>query len=186
MANLYNNISITRLTGPFSDPFVNRKTRLGKIILASKPRLDDNRDEVKTSKAHLAAVREATTYANFAKTQDVYINKARRTGATPYYIALADWFGEPKVLEIDVDDWSGEIGQTIHVKARDNIMVVRVTVVIRDTDENVLEMGEAVQSATGSAWWNYTTKSHVKMAPFPIVEATAEDLPGNCDSFVIS
>jgi hypothetical protein len=116
----------------------------------------------------------------------VYITKAKRMGVTPYYIALADWFEAPKVLEINVDSWTGKIGQTIRVKARDNVRVTRVNVVIRDADENILETGEATQSEPGSIWWNYTTQTVIKMTPFPIVEATAYDLPGNSDSFVIS
>ena len=127
-----------------------------------------------------------TTYANFAQTQEAYVDQAKANGATAYSIAVTDWSGAPDVLEIDVDDWTGEIGQTIRVKARDNVMVARVSVVIRDAEENVLEMGEAVQSEAGSDWWDYTTKSLVPMSPFPIVEAIAQDLPGNSDSFVIS
>ena len=185
MAKLYNNISIIPLASASADQFVNPKTRLGKTILASKPMFDDAR-KCSETKTHQAAIREATTYANFSHTEKAYINKARGTGVTAYYTALADWFCVPKVLEINVDDWTGKIGQTIRVKARDNIRVARVSVVIRDTEQNVLEMGEAVQSEAGSAWWNYTTKSVVKMTPFPIVEATAQDLAGNSDSFAIS
>jgi hypothetical protein len=58
--------------------------------------------------------------------------------------------------------------------------------VIRDLNENVLETGEAVPSAEDSSWWNYTTQSEIDMMPFPILEATAQDLPGNTDSFAIS
>jgi hypothetical protein len=148
--------------------------------------LDDYRQTNEARKAHEATIRESTTYANFAQTQDVYITKAKGIGVTPYYIALADWFEAPKVLEINVDGWTGKIGQTIRVKARDNVKVARVSVAIRDKDENVLEMGEATPSEPGSAWWNYTTKRLVPMRPFPIVEATAYDLPGNRDAFVIS
>ena len=186
MAKLYKNILVLGLKGALSDPFVNRKTRPGKTIIANKPMFDDNREYTETQKTHEAAIREATTYANFAKTQKVYINKAKGTGTTAYYIAIADWFSGPKVREINVDRWTGEIGQTIRVKARDNVMVARVSVVIRDAEDNVLEMGEAVQSEAGSAWWNYTTKSRVPMTPFPSVEAIAQDLPGNSDSFIIS
>jgi hypothetical protein len=185
MAKLYNNISVFPLASASADQFVNPKTSLGKTILASKPRFDDARKYSET-KTHQAAIREATTYAIFAQTQKTYSNKAKGKGVTAYYIALADWFCAPKVLEINVDDWTGKIGQTIRVKAKDNVRVARVSVVIRDTEENVLEMGEAVQSEAGSAWWNYTTKSLVKMTPFPIVEAIAHDLAGNSDSFAIS
>lgn len=186
MARLYSNIVILGSNGLIGGQFANPQTRLEKTILASPPSFDDYRKANETKKAYEAAVRESTTYANFAQTQDVYIKKAKRCGVTPYYIALADWFEAPNVLEINVDSWTGKLGQTIGVKARDNVKVERVTVVVRDADENVLEMGEAVQSAPGSAWWNYTTKSYVKMTPFPIVEVTAYDLPGNSDTFVIS
>lgn len=140
----------------------------------------------KTQMSQQEAFREATTYADFAKSREVYINKAKGTGVTAYNIAITDWFCAPKVMEIDVDNWTGEIGQTIRVKAKDNVLVARVAVVIRDANESVLEEGEAVQSEAGSAWWNYTTQSLVTMSPFPIVEATAQDLPGNTDSFAIS
>ena len=116
----------------------------------------------------------------------MYIDKAQSTGTTAYTIALADWFCMPDVLEINVDNWTGEPGEIIRVKAKDNVLVARVSVVIRDAQENVLEEGEAVRSEKGSAWWNYTTRSRINITPFPIVEATAQDLPGNEDTFVIS
>jgi hypothetical protein len=186
MAKVHNNIFVRGLTGSIGDQFVIRKTRSGKTIIANKPRFDDNREFTEKQKTHQDAFREATTYAKFAQEQPVYIEIAKRTGSTAYNVAIADWFGAPKVLEINVDDWTGEVGQTIRVKARDKVMVTRVTVVIRDANENVLEAGEAVQSKEGNAWWNYTTQSVIKMTPFPIVEATAQDLPGNTDSFAIS
>jgi hypothetical protein len=90
------------------------------------------------------------------------------------------------LLEIDVDRWTGEIGQTIRVKARDNVSVAKVSVVIRDADGKLLETGEALQSEAGSAWWNYTTKTPVAMTPFPSVKAIVQDLPGNRASYTIS
>lgn len=186
MAQLYNHIVILGSNGLVGGQFGNYKTRVEKSLLAHKPLLDDYRKADEARQAHDAAVRESTTYANFSQTQDVYINKAKRLGVTPYYIALADWFEAPQVLEINVDRWTGKIGQTICVKARDNVKVERVSMVIRDANENVLETGEAVQSEPGSLWWNYTTKKPVSITPFPIVEATAYDLPGNSNTFVIS
>jgi hypothetical protein len=186
MARLYSNIVILGSNGLVGGNFTDRKTRIERRILNSKPLLEDYRKATEARSAHEVAIRESTTFASFAQTEDVYITKAKRMGVTPYFIALADWFEAPKVLEINVDGWTGKIGQNIRVKARDNVKVARVTVAIRDADENVLEMGEATPSEPGSAWWNYTTKSAVKMTPFPIVEATAYDLPGNSDAFVIS
>jgi hypothetical protein len=161
-------------------------TRSGKIVVAEKPLFDDHRLRISGKGSHREALREAITFANFVETHEVYIHKAMELGTTPYNLAITDWFGAPKVLEIDVDGWTGEKGQTIRVKARDNVMVTRVTVIIRDLDENVLETGDATPSAEDNAWWNYTTQSQINMTPFPTVEAIAEDLPGNTDSFAIS
>jgi hypothetical protein len=62
-------------------------------------------------------------------------------------------------------------------------MVARVSVIIRDIDSNVLEQGEAVQSETDGCW-DYTTSTTMPMTPYPVVEAVAEDLPGNTHSLI--
>lgn len=186
MAKLYNHIWILGANDKLDGPLRGFKTHSGKTLIAHKPMFGDNCKHPKTQKTQKIAVLEATTYANFARMQEVYVKEARRTNTTAYYIAIADWFDAPRVREINVDDWTGEIGQRIHVKARDNVLVTRVSIVIRDVQENVLEMGEAVPSGSGGPWWTYTTKSLVRMTPFPSVEATVYDLPGNSDSFTIS
>jgi hypothetical protein len=186
MANTYRNIFSRGLSGAFCSPSVAHKTFSGKTIIANEPMFDDSREFIESLNVPQAAVLEATTYANFAKTQDVYLEKELETGLTAYYLAVADWFGMPKVLKIDVDDWMGESGQTIRVKARDNVKVARVLLVIRDAGGNILESGEAVQSAPGSPWWTYTTQTRVPMTPFPTVQAIAQDLPGNSHSFTVS
>lgn len=184
MAKLYNSIFARGLAG-IVDEF-KAQTRSGKTITANKARFDDNREHIESLAPTQTAVLEATTYANFAKTQAAYLNKELETGLTAYNIAVADWFVAPKVLEVNVDRWTGKIGQLIRVKARDNVSVARVSVVIRDAEGRLLEMGEAAQSEPGSAWWNYITKSLVRMEPFPSVKAIARDLTGNSASFTIS
>jgi hypothetical protein len=170
----------------FGKQFVIHNTESGKALLAAKPVFDDNLTYTETGTMLQAAVRDAATYASFAQTQDVYIHKAEETGTPPYALAFADWFGAPKVLEVNVDGWTGKPGQTIRVKARDNVSIVHVAVIIRSAQGDVLERGEAVQSKEGSAWWNYTTQSYVPLRPFPTLQAIAFNLPGNRDSFTIS
>lgn len=186
MARIYKNIFIHGLTDVFGNRPESYKTHSGKTILIGKALFDDNWKYMEIQKSDPAAIREAVTYADFARTQEAYLNRELVTGVSAYYIAIVDWFSEPNVLEINVDAWNGKPGQTIRVKARDNVGVTGVTVVIRDTKDNVLESGEAVQSTARNPWWKYTTKSYVKMEPFPIVEVSARDLAGNQDSLVIS
>ena len=185
MANIDRKIFARGLNGAFGDPFVAHQTFSGKTILTSEPLFDNNREYIESLKPQQAAVLEATTYANFAKTQDLYLRKELETGMSAYYLAVADWFDIPRILQIDLDRWTGKAGQVIRVKARDNVGVVRVAVVIRDVEGTVLEMGEAAQAEAGSAWWRYTTRSQVSLTPFPGVQAVAQDLPGNSASFTV-
>jgi hypothetical protein len=188
MANIYRNIYIRGLNGVDGDQAVYCTTHSGKTIFVRGDRCDGNWKTMSMSipKREPAAIRAAAAYAYFAKTQDVYLNLECETGVSAYTLAIADWFGRPKVLEMDIDGWTGQIGQIIRVKARDNIMVAAVTVVIRDPQRNFLEMGEAVKPEDGGPWWNYRTQTRVNMDPFPSVAAIVQDLPGNRDVFVIS
>lgn len=185
MAGMYRNIFSRGLTGAFPHLFVAHRTHSGKTLLTTEPMFDDRRDYIESLKAHQTATLEATTYAHFASTQEVYLQQELETGLTAHYLAVSDWFGAPKILEINIDRWTGQPGQTIRVKARDNVMVARVAVIIRNAEGAVLETGEAAQSKAGSPWWVYTTQSTLSLDPFPTVQAVAQDLPGNNTSFTI-
>src|SRR6266508_6576375 len=93
--------------------FASGVTRSGMIVIADKPMFDDHRRVTNIKKSHQDSLQEATTYANFAKYQEVYMDKAQGTGITAYTIALADWCGSPKGLGIDGGNWTGEIGETV-------------------------------------------------------------------------
>jgi hypothetical protein len=177
MAQVYNNIFVRGLTGAVGDQFVIRRTRSGRTIIANKPTFDPNREFSKSQKSHQEAFREAAAYAKSAKTQPLYVEKAKAINSTAYNVAISDWFGKPEVLEIDASNWTGEIGQTIRVKAQDNVQVASVRVMIDDVHGTTLEQGEAVQS--DGLWWSYTTTSQVSLTPSPRVIATVRDLPGN-------
>jgi hypothetical protein len=186
MANVYRNKFARGWNAISNDSFVVHHTSSGKTIVASKPMFDDNLAYTERQTMHQAAVRDSAMYANFAENLEAYICGAEEMGTTAYALAIADWYGSPRVMEINVDHWTGNPGETISVKARDNVMVARVMLVIRDTQGHILEMGEAMQSEAGGAWWDYTTQSTMSLTPFPSVQATAFDLPGNRDSFTIS
>ena len=177
MAKVYNNIFVRGLTGAIGDQFVIRKTRSGKTIIANKPTFDENREFTETQKTQQKAFREAAAYAKFARGQEVYINKANGTGATAYNIAVADWFGQPEVLEIDASAWTGQSGEIIRVKAQDNVQVASVRLSIDNGNGTTYEQGEAAQ--VDGLWWIYTTQNPVSLESAPRIVATAQDLPGN-------
>lgn len=186
MANIYRNIFIHGLTEILGERSASCKTCSGKTIFVGGAPSDDNWKYTERQKSDPAAIRKAIVYADFARTKEAYLNQELVTGVSAYYIAIMDWFSAPKVLVINVDTWTGKPGQMIRIKARDNIGVTGVSVVIRDSQGNVLEAGEAVQSRPSSPWWKYITQDCADMQPFPTVEVTARDLAGNQGSFKIS
>jgi len=84
--------------------------------------------------------------------------------------------GHPQVLEIETDNWTGEMGQTIRVKVQDDTFVAGVHVAIHDGNGDIVEQGQALQ--TDGLWWEYTTTAQVS-GGLGAVTATAKDLPGN-------
>ena len=165
------------MANPYNPMIARGVTRSGKIVVADKPLFDDHRLRKNDKGSHREALREAITFANFVETHEVYIHKAMELGTTPYNLAITDWFGSPKVLEIDVDGWTGEVGQTIRVKAKDDTRVTQVTVRITAADETLLEQGEAAQ--VDNLWWAYTSTTVVADPASARIVATAEDRPGN-------
>jgi hypothetical protein len=186
MANIHKNVPIHGLIDILGEQSETCKTCSGKTIVVNESSFREGGEFTKTKESLQDAFRKATNYAAFARRQEVYVNKARDKGVTAYSIAISDWFGAPKVLLINLDAWTGKPGQTIRIKARDNVRVAGVTVEIRDAEGKVLETGEAVTSKPGGTWWKYTTKTCLPMKPFPHVEAIARDLAGNQDSFITS
>lgn len=90
---------------------------------------------------------------------------------------MADWFSKPIVVESDLSNWTGQIGQTIRIKAIDTVHVSRVHIKIENEDGTIFEQGEMVRA--DGLWWTYTTKTQVPMSPATRLTATSYDLPGN-------
>ena len=178
MAEVYNNIFVRGLTGSVGNQFVIRKTKSGRTIVANKPMFDESRDFTDNQKAQQEAFKTAINYDKGAKTQPLYVELAKGTDASAYNLAVADWFGQPEVLELDARQWTGQSGQTIRIKAQDDTKVTRVTIVIHNNG-TILEQGEAVPSETDGLLWTYITTSNVTVTPGLLMDANAYDLAGN-------
>lgn len=175
MAKVANNIFVRGLSGSLGEQFVIKRVRSGRTIIGNSPTFYANRVFSEAQQDVHERFREATLYARDAKSQAVYVNKAAGTHLTSYNVAVADWFHAPKIIEIDAQNWHGAEGETIRVKAVDDVQVTQVNVVITDNAGTVIEQGAAVQAEGG--WWNYTTT--VTDANASRIMVTARDLPGN-------
>ena len=175
MAKVRNNMLIRGLSGAVGEQFVIRKDKAGRTIVGNMPGFDENRQFTEAQVAHQEAFKEAAAYGKGAKAQDVYAAKAEGTPLTPYNVAVADWFHEPEIKDIDLSGWNGGVGQVIRIEAVDDVQVKQVTVVITDENGAVLEQGAAVKA--DDLWWTYTTTQAASGSPKVIV--SAEDLPGH-------
>lgn len=182
MAKVFDNPITEGLSGKLGRRLVFRKGRNGKTIVALSPVFSEGRVFNESQLAHHEAFRQATQYAVGAKDNPIYVALAKGADATAYNLAVADWFGQPKVLQIDPGNWTGQIGQTIRIQAKDDTYVASVHVTIDDAHGNIFEQGEAVRSE--GLWWTYTTTSQVPQSPAPRVIAVAKDLPGNSEGLV--
>ena len=154
------------------------KSSSGRTLITKRPFPELNRSLTGSKKSMQKAVRQAVTYAEFAWEQPLYQNKAVGTSISADNLAVADFLGKPRVLDIDLRGWGQGAGQRIQVWAEDNVMVLSVRVVIRE-GECILEEGEAVQSETDRLLWNYKIKSFIDRKPGLHLDAFAYDLPGN-------
>lgn len=175
MAKVKQNIVIQGLSGSIGGQLVIKIDKSGRTIVSAAPTFDENRQFTEAQQAQHEAFREAAAYAKTAKDNEVYKNKANGTPQNPYNVAMADWFHEPQILEIDTSAWNGGVGEVIRVKAIDDVQVKKVSIVISAADGTVLEQGEA--TAADSLWWNYTTTAPA--AEDAKILATVQDLPGH-------
>jgi hypothetical protein len=175
MARVRKNLAMQGLTGKIGDQFVIRTDKAGRTIVGTKPSFSEGRQYSEAQLTHQEAFREAVAYAKSSKDLDIYVQKAGGTPQNAYNVAVADWFNKPEIKELDVTEWNGAPGQTIRVRAMDDVQVTEVSVVITDSAGVVQEQGQAAQA--DGLWWHYTTNSTAPETPRLVV--TARDLPGH-------
>ncbi|HEX5837430.1 MAG TPA: hypothetical protein VFY26_06340 [Anaerolineales bacterium] len=162
--------------------FVLYKTQSGRTLFARKPGFSSEQGTNGSSASQRETVRNAVTYAEFASGQAIYQSRAVGSPISAYNLAVADYLGKPQIMDIEIRGWTGGIGQTIRLLAKDNFMVLRVHLVIRDS-QFVWEAGEAEQSESNKLIWTYITRAPVEREPGLWLEAYAYDLPGNIGEY---
>lgn len=175
MAKVRNNVIIRGLSGSLGDQVVIKIDKAGRTIVSNKPEFNENRVFTPAQQAQQEKFREARLYATNAQAQIIYKEKAEGTTKTPANIAMADWFHPPEIKEINLSEWTGQAGQCIRVQVLDDVQVQKVSIVITNESDVVLEQGMAEPEDGG--WWIYRTTAPASGNPQVFV--TAEDLPGH-------
>jgi hypothetical protein len=164
MTKVRRNIIARGMSSSPDDQLLIRRSRPGRTIVGNQAAFRADR-----------AFREAAAYAQSAQEHPAYLQQTKILGICPYNLALADWFHMPEVLEIDLAAWDGQAGQPIRILAVDDVRVTRVSVVIVDESDVVIEHGEAAR--VDCLWWQYVTSAAAAGSPKVLV--SARDLPGH-------
>ena len=185
MAKVKDNIITEGLSGKLGKRLVFRVSKGGKTIVALSPVLSEDREYNEAQLGQQEAFKKAIAYAQGAKEQSLYRQLAKGTDSSGFNVAVADWFDQPQVLELNTDGWTGGVGHTIRIRAHDDTAVAGVRVTIHRNGD-VLENGEAVPSQTDGLMWIYTTTANLMGTPGLQLDAHAYDLAGNTGSSSVS
>lgn len=181
MAKSENNEVMYGARGKVGNLVVFKNFGSNQTVIAKRPKRPDN--PVYTAKQLEAKLkfREAVVYArgviNNPALLAVYQLLAK-PGTSAYNLALADYCKAPEISVIDADNYQGQIGEQIRVRAIDNFSVTEVKVSIYDAADLLLESGLANQSANSVDWFYETTTLNSNLAGTKIT-AEAKDTPGN-------
>ncbi|TKC10607.1 hypothetical protein FA048_10535 [Pedobacter polaris] len=107
-----------------------------------------------------------------------FYQKFAKPGTSAYNLALADFCKVPEIRLIDTDNYVGQIGDKIRVRAIDNFRVMEVKVSIHDASDTLLEAGLATLSANSVDWFYETIVANGNLAGTKVT-AEATDVPGN-------
>ena len=107
----------------------------------------------------------------------LYRARTEAKGQPVFSVAVADFFNEPVVDEIDLSAYTGKTGEIIRGRASDDFGVVGIGVAIRDSDNKVLEQGAATAASDGA--WTYTTTMNLPAGQQVVIEVSSTDRPGH-------
>lgn len=180
MAVVLKNLVTKGLSGKLGDTIVFRKVG-DKTIVATVP--TTSKEPTEAQKAQRERFQMAVLYAKSQMddpdAKAAYEAEAKGSGQpNAYNIAVADFFHAPDIEEVDLENYLGNIGDTIRVRAIDDFKVVEVQVEIYNADGTLVEKGAAVQQANGLDWvYTATVKNDDLYSDKVVIKVS--DMPGN-------
>ena len=118
-----------------------------------------------------AALTDPATYAFYAA-----IAKERDT--TAQIVALTDFLVEPSFKPLDLSNYKGRVGDTILIRAVDDIGLANVEVNIVSQDGTPIEHGQAIENGVRTGFWTYIATKPVAIGADIFIEVKGVDHAG--------
>jgi len=185
MAESKKNLATEGLSGRVGN-FVFRRRKSDDKVFVSRVPVQSEEEPSESQKVVHRKFQKAIVYGKSAisdpATQELYAAKAAG-GRSAFNVAVADFFNAPQIEEINLDNYTGQVGSTIAITVTDDFMVSEVHVKIENQDGTLVEEGEAQPGNTEFEWVYTGTVLNESLAGDKIT-VTAYDMPGNKDQSI--
>ena len=181
MARAKNNLLLAQVSGTIGKQLTVTQ-RAGQVILGKARTKKGKRYKFSPKQLDVQSrFTDATEYAAVVKADPdmvaAYMAVAK-PGQNANNLAIRDFYNAPEIHELKTDEYMGQTGQTIRVRATDDFRVYQVVVGIYTASGVLVEEGNALQGRSGIEWL-YTARNDNPAYKGCKVRAMAEDLPGN-------
>jgi hypothetical protein len=159
-----------------------RKMKNGKSVVSAGPTYEGKRRKASSTE-------QQGTRDNFAEggryakqvlsdplAARMYKRLAEASGIPVRSLLIGDFLTPPTVEHIELGSFRGRVGDAVKVLAVDDVEVVGVDVIIRDTAGSICEQGAAKKTHDV---WTYLTTTAVAAGQAVMIEAVARDRPGH-------
>lgn len=119
-----------------------------------------------------AALTDPATYA-------FYSAIAQERDSTAQIVALTDFMVLPTFKSLDLSSYQGQVGDTITIRATDDIGLADVDVKITAQDGTLIEQGKATEDGVRTGKWIYTATQPVALGADIFIEVKGVDHAGN-------
>ena len=174
-----NNDLVFGSRGRIGDMLVFRQ-RGGKTFISKRPKkkeVSDSEDQTAVKERFKEGVLYAKAVVDDPVRKAVYQAKSNALQSA-YNLALADYFKAPEIKNIDAQNYTGNPGDAIMIKAVDDFKVDKVMVTIKDSSNNEIESGLAVLGPNGIEWLYLAKHANSDLVGSKLI-IKASDLPGN-------
>lgn len=127
--------------------------------------------------------KEASSFAKFAMEDPAlrafYEPLAQQRDITVYALAMGDYLKKPYIKPLNLTNYKGRVGDTIAIRAIDDLGFADLEVNIAAQDGTPIEAGKAVETGVGSGHWTYTATAPVALGSDIFIEVNGADHAGN-------
>lgn len=153
----------------------------GRTIVARK--VKSSKPPTEAQLAYRAEFREASTFAKTVKANPAllafYEPIAKQREIPLRAVVMGDYLKKPDIKPLDLDNYKGQIGDVIEIRATDDLGLAELNVKIVAQDGTPIESGPAIEEGERSGKWIYTATASVALGTDIFIEVKGCDHAGN-------